>query len=77
MLGSPLSVRPASAVPLMASAVPDPQPDAEPDGSDENTPDLSGMTKTQLLETALELGIKGVSSRNTKAEIIKAITAAK
>lgn len=34
------------------------------------------MTKAQLLSTATELGVDGVSSRNTKAEIIAAIEAA-
>lgn len=41
-----------------------PQPPAE---------DLSGLTKQQLLDLAAERGISGVSSRNTKAEIIAAI----
>lgn len=39
-------------------------------------PDLTGLTKAQLLETAAELGVEGVGSRNTKAEIIAAIEAA-
>lgn len=34
------------------------------------------MTKAQLLAMAAELGIEGVSSRNTKAEIVAAIEAA-
>ena len=42
----------------------------------ESVPDLTGMTKAQLLATASELGIEGVSSRNTKAEIVAAIEAA-
>lgn len=42
----------------------------------ETVPDLTGMTKAQLLATASELGIEGVSSRNTKAEIVAAIEAA-
>ena len=42
----------------------------------EGVPDLTGMTKAQLLATASELGIEGVSSRNTKAEIVAAIEAA-
>lgn len=33
------------------------------------------MTKAQLLATASELGVEGVSSRNNKAEIIAAIEA--
>lgn len=34
---------------------------------------LSGMTKAQLLEYAEDNGISGVTSRNTKADIIAAI----
>lgn len=34
---------------------------------------LSGMTKAQLLAYAGEHGVTGVSSRNTKAEIIQSI----
>lgn len=34
---------------------------------------LSGMTKAQLLAYAGEHGVTGVSSRNTKAEITRAI----
>lgn len=45
-------------------------------GAADSLPDLSGMTKAQLLSTATELGVDGVSSRNTKAEIIAAIEAA-
>ena len=50
--------------------------DAEAENSEADLPDLSGMTKAQLLATASELGVEGVSSRNTKAEIVAAIEAA-
>ena len=50
--------------------------DAADDGSASDLPDLTGMTKAQLLAMAAELGIEGVSSRNTKAEIVAAIEAA-
>lgn len=36
-------------------------------------PDLSGMTKAQLLSHAAEAGVEGVNSRMSKAEIINAI----
>lgn len=54
----------------------DEETDAEAEGSGADVPDLSGMTKAQLLATASELGVEGVSSRNTKAEIVAAIEAA-
>ena len=54
----------------------DEETDAEAENSEADLPDLSGMTKAQLLATASELGIEGVSSRNTKAEIVAAIEAA-
>lgn len=66
----------------VTTAAAEPEEDtAEPDadaGSQiaEAFPDLTGMTKAQLLATASELGVEGVSSRNTKAEIIAAIEAA-
>ena len=34
---------------------------------------LDGMTKASLLETAQALGVEGVSTRSTKAQIIGAI----
>ena len=37
------------------------------------SPDLSGMTKAQLLELAGEMGVEGVSGRMNKADIIAAI----
>ena len=38
-------------------------------------PDLSGMTKAQLLDYAAENGVD-VTARNTKAQIVNAIEAA-
>ena len=35
--------------------------------------DLSAMTKAELLDIVESLGVEGVTSRNTKAEIIAAI----
>lgn len=54
------------------------EPDEAETGSGDagSIPDLSGMTKAQLLATAAVLGVEGVSSRNNKAEIIAAIEAA-
>jgi len=53
------------------------QPDTDAGSQNaESVPDLTGMTKAQLLAMAAELGIEGVSSRNTKAEIVAAIEAA-
>lgn len=37
------------------------------------TPDLSGMTKSQLLDYAEQIGVTGVRSSMTKAQIIAAI----
>lgn len=54
--------------------VPETQND-EPDEPDE-TPDLSGMTKDELLDYAAGQGITGVSSADTKAQIIAAIETA-
>lgn len=34
---------------------------------------LDGMTKAELLQLAAARGVSGVSSRNTKAQIIEAI----
>lgn len=41
----------------------------------EESPDFSAMTKAQLLEYAEAQGISGLSSRNTKAEIIARLEA--
>ena len=66
----------------VTTAAADPEKEAgQPDAgtgsqSAESVPDLTGMTKAQLLATASELGVEGVSSRNTKAEIVAAIEAA-
>lgn len=38
--------------------------------------ELTALTKAQLLELAETLGVTGVSSSNTKAQIIAAILAA-
>ena len=38
-----------------------------------STTNLNTMTKSQLLEVAAEKGLDGLTSRNTKAEIIEAI----
>ena len=35
--------------------------------------ELNALTKTQLLALASELGVEGVSSKTTKAEIVTAI----
>lgn len=35
--------------------------------------DLSAMTKAELLDMVESIGVEGVNSRNTKAEIISAI----
>ena len=35
--------------------------------------DLDAMTKVQLLEYAAGIGLEGLGSRNTKAEIMEAI----
>lgn len=35
--------------------------------------ELNALTKAQLLVVANELGVEGVSSKNTKAEIVTAI----
>lgn len=45
-------------------------------GGEEETPDLSNMTKEQLLAYAAEHNIEGVSDSMTKAEIIAVIEAA-
>lgn len=76
-LSSPSPARLSTAAAPMAAGG-DGAADAESDadGSAAAAPDLSGMTKAQLLAMASELGIEGVSSRNTKAEIVAAIEAA-
>ena len=80
LLSSPSSLRTMSAAAVTTAAA-EPEETAQSDtdaGSQtaETVPDLTGMTKAQLLATASELGIEGVSSRNTKAEIVAAIEAA-
>lgn len=77
MLGSPSPLR-MNTAPASDSAEGDAGEDAGDgaDGSGAEVPDLSGMTKAQLLATATALGVEGVSSRNNKAEIIAAIEAA-
>lgn len=45
--------------------------------SDEPAPDLTGMTKAQLLDYAASAGIGGVDSTMKKAEILSAINGAK
>lgn len=40
-----------------------------------SAPNASEMTKAQLLENAVALGITGLSSRNTKAELLAQIEA--
>lgn len=40
------------------------------------TPDLSSMTKTQLLDYAEQTGVTGVRSSMTKAQIVAAIEGA-
>ena len=75
---SPLRTMNAAAIPA-AAAEPEGAAQSDTDAgsqSAESVPDLTGMTKAQLLATASELGIGGVSSRNTKAEIVAAIEAA-
>ncbi len=81
LLSSPSPFRTMNAAVIPAAAA-EPEGAAQSDAdagsqSAETVPDLTGMTKAQLLETASELGIGGVSSRNTKAEIVAAIEAAK
>lgn len=46
---------------------------ARPDSGGDDSPDLSSMTKAQLLEYAEGEGIEGLTSRMTKAAIIEAI----
>ena len=46
--------------------------DSDEDGS-YSEDELNALTKTQLLALASELGVEGVSSKNTKAEIVTAI----
>ena len=46
---------------------------ANPNTGGDNSPDLSSMTKAQLLEYAEGEGIEGLTSRMTKAAIIEAI----
>jgi len=46
---------------------------ARPDTGGNDSPDLSSMTKAQLLEYAEGEGIEGLTSRMTKAAIIEAI----
>ena len=75
---SPLRTVKAAAIPA-AAAEPEGAAHSDTDAGSqiaETVPDLTGMTKAQLLATASELGIGGVSSRNTKAEIVAAIEAA-
>ena len=75
---SPLRTMKAAAV-TTAAAEPEGAAQSDADTGSQNAesvPDLTGMTKAQLLATASELGIEGVSSRNTKAEIVAAIEAA-
>lgn len=49
---------------------------ASPDGDagNANAASLDGMTKTELLAYAGKLGLPGVSSSMTKAQIMEAIT---
>ena len=78
-LSSPSPLRAVNAAAVTAAAAEPEQtgPAADSSSDDaETVPDLSGMTKAQLLATASELGVEGVSSRSTKAEIIAAIEAA-
>lgn len=46
---------------------------ARPDSGGDDSPDLSSMTKAQLLDYAEGEGIEGLTSRMTKAAIIEAI----
>ena len=46
--------------------------DSDEDGS-YSEEELNALTKAQLLVVANELGVEGVSSKSTKAEIVTAI----
>lgn len=46
--------------------------DSDEDGA-YSEEELNALTKAQLLVVANELGVEGVSSKNTKAEIVTAI----
>ena len=76
MLSSSSPLRTLNAAATVAAPETEPaETDADAGSAAVEVPDLTGMTKAQLLATASELGVEGVSSRNNKAEIIAAIEA--